>query len=192
MNAFNGLLVTVVSVAGIVVGVFILLIITETVSPQALPGEVFSQPLATMAAQTGGAMWGDVGIGAGLIAAGLLVLVLEARQLTRGVVSGMVMVSSETDGLVRLSLDSITELAKRTGAGNRDVRNIRCHVQVTSGGLSIRCEVGLRMGADVPETSSDVQKNIREIVERLTSLPVRDVPVRARYLGDRDQPLLVR
>jgi uncharacterized alkaline shock family protein YloU len=192
MNAFNGLLVVVGSLVGIAVGVLILLIVTETVSPQDFPGEAFRQELASMAAHTGGALWRDVGIAIGLIAAGLLVLVLEARQLTRGVISGMLLLSSEADGVVRLSLDSITELAKRSGAGNRDVRNIRCHVQTTSGGLSIHCEVGLRMGADVPAASSDVQKNIREIVERLTSLPVRDVPVRARYLGDRDQPVLVR
>ncbi len=192
MNAFNGLLAVVVSLAAFAGGVLILLIVTETVSPQHFPGEVLRQFLTNMVEHTGATLWRDVGIAVGLIAAGLLALVLEAWQLTRTATPGMVLLSSEPDGVVRLSLDSITELAKRTGAGIRDVRNIRCHVRVISGGLSIRCAVGLRMGADVPAASSDVQTNIREVVERLTSLPVRDVPVRARYIGNRDQPVLVR
>ena len=142
MNAFNRLLVAVVSLAAVAAGVLILLIVTDAVSAQPFPGD-FTDSIAE---HTGGALWRDVGIAIGLIAAGLLVLVLEVRQLTRAVTPGMVMLSSEPDGVVRLSLDSITELAKRTGSGIRDVRNIRCQVRVTTGGLSIRCVVGLRMG----------------------------------------------
>ena len=48
------------------------------------------------------------------------------------------------------------------------------------------------MGADVPEVTADIQHDIREVVERLTSLDVIDVPIRARYQGDRDQPVLTR
>ncbi len=188
MNAFNGLLAAVISLAAIAAGVLILLIVTDTVSPQHFPGDF----PARIAAHTGGALWRDVGVAVGLIAAGLLVLVLEARQLTRTVTPGMVLLSSEPDGVVRLSLDSITELAKRTGSAIRDVHNVHCHVLVTPGGLSIHCVVGLRMGADVPAVTSDVQKNIREVVERLTSLPVRDVAVRARYMSNQDQSVLVR
>ena len=48
------------------------------------------------------------------------------------------------------------------------------------------------MGSDVPAVTSDIQHDIREVVERLTGLNVIDVPVRARYQGDRDQPVLTR
>ena len=192
MNVFNGFLVTMGSLAGIAGGVLILLVVTETVSPQVFPSDILRQQFASMAAHTGAALWRDVGIAAALIAAGLFVLFLEARQLTRSATPHMILLSSDAEGVVRLSLDSVSELAKRTGSGNHDVRNIRCRVRVTDRGLSIRCMITLRMGADVPEVSSDVQKNIREVVERLTSLTVSDVPVRVRYQADRDQAPLVR
>ena len=48
------------------------------------------------------------------------------------------------------------------------------------------------MGSDVPAVTADIQRDISEVVERLTSLTVIDVPVRARYQGDRDQPVLTR
>lgn len=192
MSIFNGILVTVGSLAAMAAGALILLVVTATVAPQDFPGALLRPQLDAMAAHTGGALWRDVGIAAGLIAAGLLVLYLEVRQLTRAATPGMVLVSSGADGVVRLSLASVTELAKRTGAASQDVRNIRCRVRVTSAGLIIHCALGLRMGADVPAVSSDVQQNVREVVERLTSLTVSDVPVRARYLRDRAEAVLAR
>lgn len=192
MNAFNGFLATVVSLSSIAAGGLILLIVTETVSPQIVPGVVFRQQLAGMVEHTGALLWRDVGIAVGLIIVGLFVLLLEFRSLTRTATPGMILVRSEPEGVVRMSLDSIAELAKRTGLANRDVNSIRCYVRTRPGGLSIRCVVGLRMGADVPAVSAEVQQNIREAIERLTSLTVSDVPVRARYQGDRDQTLRVR
>ena len=192
MNLLNGLLVTIGALASIAVGVLILLMVTETVPVETLPNAALRQQFAGMAEHSGAALWRDVGIAIGFMAVGLIVLALEARMLTRGGAAGMVMVSSGPDGVVRMSIDSIAQLAQRTARGNRDVRNVRCNVHVTPGGLTIRCVAGLRMGSDVPEVSSDVQQNIREVVERLTGLPVTDVPIRVRYEGDRDQPVLTR
>ena len=192
MNTFNRLFVTVAALAMIAGGVLVLLVVSETVSPRFLPGNTFSPQFTSMAAHTGADLWEDVGIAIGLIVVGALLLALEVRQLVRSSTPGMVLLSSSEEGVVRLSLDSIAELARRTGSGSRGVRNMRCYVRVTSAGLSIRCMVGLRMGANVPEASAEIQKNVREVVERLTSLTVRDVPVRARYLRGGDQPLLAR
>ena len=112
--------------------------------------------------------------------------------MTRTAAPGMVLVSSESNGSVRMSVDSIVQLAQRTAQSNREVRSMRCRVRVTAAGLVIECVAGLRMGADVPEVTAEIQQDVREVVERLTSLQVIDVPVRARYQGDRDQPVLTR
>ncbi len=192
MNLFNGLIVTLGALVSIAAGVLILLVITESVSPQVVPIDVVRQQLAGMADHVGGAFWRDVGIAVGFIAIGLLVLALESRKLTRTASPGMVLVSSQADGVVRLSIESIVQLAQRTAQGNREVRSIRCRVRVAPGGLTINCAAGLRLGSDVPAVTSEVQQDIREVVERLTGLAVIDVPVRARYQGDRDQPVLTR
>lgn len=192
MNFVNGLLVTLSALASIAVGVLILLIVTGTLSPQSIPQTVLSQEFNNMAEHAGGLWWRDVGIGIGLVLVGLIILVLETRIIARTSSSGMVLLSSDLSGTVRMSIDSIAQLAQRTAQGNRDVRSVRCRVNVTPGGLVINCVAGLRMGADVPAVTAEMQQNIREVVERLTSLSVIDVPVRARYQGNRDQPVLTR
>ena len=62
--------------------------------------------MAGMADGAGGAWWRDAGIAAGLVAAGLAVRAFEARMLTRTAVPGMILVSSEPDGSVRMSIES--------------------------------------------------------------------------------------
>ena len=192
MNVLNGLLVILGALASLAVGVLILLVVTQTLSPQAVPIPILQQQLAGMTGHIGGAFWQDVGIAAAFVVVGLIVLGLEARMVTRSATPGMVLVSSEPDGVVRMSIDSIAQLAQRTAQSNRDVRSVRCRIRVTPGGLAIHCVARLRMGADVPAVTSGMQSDIREVVERLTSLVVIDVPVRARYQGDRDQPVLTR
>ena len=192
MNVFNGFLVTLGALACIAVGVLILLVVTDTLASQSVPISPLRQQLNAMAEDTGGAWWRDVGIALGFIVVGLIVLALEARLVTRTAAPGMVLVSSESGGSVRMSVESIVQLAQRTAQSNREVRSIRCRVRVTPAGLVIECTAGLRMGSDVPAVTAEIQQDIREVVERLTSLQVIDVPVRARYQGDRDQPVLTR
>ena len=192
MNTFNGFVVGLVGLLAIVAGVFILLVVTETISVSDVPWDAFDQQLTVMASETGASWWADVGIAIGLIVGGVVLLALEFLRLTRVATPGMVLLSSDAEGAVRVSLESIRELAEQTGRGNRDVRRIRCVIRVTAGGLRIRCAVGLRMAADVPGASAEIQKDVREVIERLVGLPVLEVPVRARYLRDRDQAVLVR
>ncbi len=192
MNAFNGLLVTLGALASIAVGVLILLVVTETLSPQAVPVPVLQQQLSGMTQDVGGAWWRDVGIAAAFVVVGLLILGFETRLVRRTAAPGMVLLSSDANGAVRLAVESIAQLAQRTAESNREVRSVRCRIRVVPGGLTIICVAGLRMGSDVPAVTSDLQHDIREVVERLTGLNVIDVPVRARYQGDRDQPILTR
>ena len=192
MNLFNGLLVSLGALASVAVGVLILLVLTQTLSAEILPTDALSQQFAGLSEQSGGALWRDIGVAAAFILVGFAVLALEARALTRTAAPGMVLISSDQNGVVRLSIESISQLAQRTAQANREVRSIRCRVRVAPGGLTINCAAGLRMGSDVPAVTSDIQHDIREVVERLTGLVVIDVPVRARYQGDRDQPVLTR
>jgi hypothetical protein len=192
MHVVNALLVALGALASIAVGVLILLVVTETLSPQAVPVPVLQQQLLSMTEHAGGAWWRDVGIAVGFIVVGLLVLAFEARSLTRTASPGMVLISSDANGTVRLAVDSIAQLAQRTAQSNREIRSVRCRIRVAPGGLTINCVAGLRMGSDVPAVTSDLQRDIREVVERLTGLSIIDVPVRTRYQGDRDQPVLTR
>ena len=185
MNTLNAFLVALGGTVAIAAGILILLIATETVSSGLIPGDVFDS-------EAGAELWEYVGIASALIVAGMAILALEFRHLTRAAAPGMLILSSESEGTVRLSLESIRELAERTAQGNRSVQRIRCGVQDTGAGVRIRCSVGLRMGTDIPTASSAIQHDMREVVERLIGIPVLDVAIRARYLNDHDQALVGR
>ena len=192
MNTLNAFLVALGGTVAIAAGILILLIATETVSSGLIPGDVFDSELAAITGETGAELWKYVGIALALIGVGMAVLAFELRHLTRAATPGMLILSSESEGTVRLSLESIRELAERTAQGNRSVQRIRCGVQATGVGVRIRCSVGLGMGTDVPTASSAIQHDMREVVERLIGIPVLDVAIRARYLNDHDQALVGR
>ena len=192
MNAFNALFVSLVGTAFIAAGVFILLIVTGVLAPAVVPFSIFDTQAAAMAAKTGVDILVDIGVAAILIVVGAILLGLELRRLTVAVTPGMLLLRSDSIGSVRMALDSIRELAEMAGAGSREVRNIRCGVRVVKGGLRLRCTVALLMGCDVSSVSAKVQKDVLETVERLTGVDVIEVPIRAHYLRDRDQAVLVR
>ena len=127
-----------------------------------------------------------------LIATGILVLVVEFLHAVRAASPSMVLLRSEEEGIVRISLESIRQLAERTCQGNRSVRRTRCSVRMTEGGLQMQCAVGLNMGSEVPGESSAIQRDVKEVVERLTGLPVVEVSIRANYVKDREQAVLAR
>ena len=192
MNAFNALFVSLVALAVIAAGVFILLIVTGILAATVVPFTIFDAQASAMAAKKGPGVLTDVGIASGLVIVGLLLIGLQLRRLAGAVTPGMLLLQSDPQGSVRLALDSIRELAEMSGKASREVRDIHCTVQVIKGGLRLRCTAILRMGCDVPEVSKHVQQNVLETVERLTGVQVIDVPIRARYLRDRDQAVLVR
>ena len=192
MNAFNALFVSLVGLALVAAGVFILLIITGILAATAVPFTTFDAQASAIAAKKGAGLLVDIGIAAGLVLAGIILLGLELRKLAGAVTPGMLLLESSATGTVRIALDSIRELAEMAGMGNREVRQISCTVRVVKGGLRLRCSVALRMGSDVSTVSRSVQQNVLETVERLTGVQVVDIPIRARYLRDRDQAVLVR
>ena len=122
MNFLNGLLATLGSLVLVAAGIMMVLIASEAVSPNVIPGGAFDSELADVASATGAGMWGYVGAAIALIAIGILVLVVEFLHVVRAAAPGMVLLRSEEEGIVRISLESIRQLAERTCRGNRSVR----------------------------------------------------------------------
>ena len=190
MNVFNRLLGILVSAALLFAGVVLLLLITKAADPEAIGGKRFEPELASIAAAKEDRLAANYGIAIGLIVGGVVLLIVESRPLLAG--PRMVLVSGQPEGVVRVSLDSITELAERTGREHRYVNSVRCRVHPTSAGLRIRCQANLNMGSDVPAVSTELQSSVKEVVERLVGLNVIDVAVRAKYTGGGDVALLAR
>lgn len=192
MNFLNGFLVTVGSLVLVAAGIMMVLIVGGAVSPTVIPGGAFDSELASIAAATGSGLWAYLGAGIVLIAIGVLVLLIEFLHAARNAAPGMVLLRSEADGVVRISLDSVKQLAEQTCQSNRQVRRTNCGVRMTEEGLQMQLRVGLQLGAEVPAESSAIQKEVKEVVERLIGLPVADVSIRAHYMKGREQSVLVR
>ena len=192
MNLVNGLLVSLGSLVLIAAGILMVLIASEAVSPTVIPGGAFDAELFDVAIATGSGLWAYVGSGIALIALGVLVLLFEFLHAARNAAPGMVLLRSETEGIVRISLDSVRQLAEQTCQSNRQVRRTDCGVQMAEDGLRIQLAVGLHLAAEVPRESSAIQQEVKEVVERLIGLPVADVSIRAHYMKGREQSVLVR
>ena len=190
MNLMNRLLAILASALLLLVGVVLLLVAADAVEPSQIAGGPFAPQLQRVDASSGDHLVANYGIALGLIAAGVVLLAFESRSLLAG--PSMVLISGGPEGVIRVSIDSITELAERTSRGHRSVNSVRCYVRATSSGLRIRCQAKLNMGSDVPAVSVELQNSTKEVVERLIGLPVVDVAVRAKYAGDGDVALLAR
>ena len=190
MNLINRLIVLILALVALLGGVLVLLVLTGAIAPEEIPGGLLLPQFESVAKGKGAALGTNIGIAIALLLGGLLVLVMELRPLASG--PRMVLVSAGEQGVVRIALESIRELAEKTGGGNRSVRSLKCRVRVTPSGLRILCLANLNLGSDVPIVSSELQKSIDDAVERLTGLPVIDVAVRARYGGDGELSLVAR
>ncbi len=199
MNIVNRIVVSLGALVLVAAGVYILLLVSNTVGPEEIPlgqGEIREQYLVTqierIAVDTGADFWADVGIALGFIAAGAAILILQLVSLGRGRDGRMVLLRDDENGYVHVSVQSIRELTERTAYSVRSVLAAECSVKVTPGGLRMKCNLTLRMGTEMPAATRDVQAAVHEVVERLTGLKVIDVSVAARYGRHRDEPLLAR
>ncbi len=193
MNIVNRLVVSLGALVFVAAGVYILLLISGTLLPGDINGEFFVPQIERIAADTGADLWADVGIAIGFIAVGAVVLLIQLATLgRRGREGRTVLLRDDEQGYVRISVESIRELAERTTYGVRSVLDARCSVKVTPGGLRMGCHLTLRMATDLPDATANVQTAVRDVVERLTGLKVIDVSVTARYGRHRDEPVLAR
>ena len=71
-------------------------------------------------------LWGYVGAAIVLIAVGILVLVVNSSMPSGPPPPAWCCSRSEEEGIVRISLESVRQLAERTCRGNRSGRRTRC------------------------------------------------------------------
>ena len=215
MNSINRFLVSLVATVLILAGVYVLLLASGTVDPGTLDGELLipltegivadtgadlwvdletaiSLVAVGIAADMGADLWVDVGIAISLIAVGMVLLIVQLGFAGDRRSAATVLLRDDEEGRVRISVESIRQLTERTSYGVRSVRGAKGSVRVTPGGLRLGCDLTLHMAADLPAATAEVQRAVREVVERLTGLKVIDVSVRARYGRERDEPVLAK
>ena len=185
MSVVNRCIIFILALLVLLSGVLVLLVAAGAVDP----GDLLL-PLENVAKAKGADLAAANGIAVVMVVMGLLLLIFVLRPIAAR--PRLVLVSAGEEGVVQIALDSVREMAERTGGGNRSVKGLKCRVRVTSGGLRILCLADLNMGSDIPKVSSELQESIKDVVERLIGLAVVDVGVKAKYRGDGDLSLIAR
>ena len=189
----------------LVAAIVVLLVTTEVVDPDFLPGGSAQTPSdAWFYAQLKGIAdfgGGDqtitivVSVAVAVVMLGLLVMTAAPGVRRR---RGSLQISSDAEGLTSVEVGSVRLLAERTGAVNRSVSSIRCRIGVRrrpvgSGPASIfiACYPRVVLGSDLQEIRDDLQTRIKQAVEKLTGLTVLQVHVvRIKFDKGEDSRLL--
>ena len=196
MGLWNRLAVSLVSLFLIIAAVVTLLVATEAVPPDFLPGGVvadglvseeswFQSELENLASYEGSARVISMAISIAVAAVMLLVLLAEWRV---GQKTMSLLISVTGEGGLSIEEDSVRYLAERTGQSNRNVTRLRCGVRiqgrrnVAPARVIITCYPRVILGSNVQEIRDDLQQRVKDSVESLTGLLVDRVDVaRVRY-----------
>ena len=196
MGLWNRLAVSLVSLFLIIAAVVTLLVATEAVPPDFLPGGVvgdglvseeswFQSELEDLASYEGSARVISMAISIAVAAVMLLVLLAEWRV---GQKTMSLLISVTGEGGLSIEEDSVRYLAERTGQSNRNVTRLRCGVRiqgrrnVAPARVIITCYPRVVLGSNVQEIRDDLQQRVKDSVESLTGLLVDRVDVaRVRY-----------
>ena len=196
MDRWNRIIVSLVALFLVIGAVVALLVTTEAVDPDILPGG--TEPTSTDSwfyAELDGLRDLDgtdktialvVSIAVGLSMLGLLYVEIDRGLGSRDV---LLPISFTDDGMLTIATSSVQLLAERTGATNRHITSLRCRVGVrrrpTTGEpatITIECYPRVDLGSDVQEMRDDLQTRIKDTVQRLTGLIVLRIDVmRVRY-----------
>ena len=195
MDRWNRVAISLVALLVLVGAVVTVLVATEAVDPDFLPGGSeettseawFYDQLKGVADFSGSdqAVAIVVTIVVGLAMVPLLWL--QARPILRKRQS--LPVSTTERGAFTVEADSVKLLAEKVGASNRNVSSLKCRLRVRrrtpAGGpasIVIECCPRVVLGSNVPEIRDDLQTRIKESVEQLTGLTVLRVNVmRIKY-----------
>ena len=191
MGLWNRLAVSLVSLFLIIAAVVTLLVATEAVPPEFLPGGVvgdglvseeswFQSELEDLASYEGLARVISMAISIAVAAIMLLVLLAQWRL---GQKTMNLLVSVTGEGGLSIEEDSVRYLAERTGQSNRNVTRLRCGVRiqgrrnVAPARVIITCYPRLILGSNVQDIRDDLQQRVKVSVESLTGLLVDRVDV---------------
>ena len=204
MNRWNRLLIMLVALLVLAGAVVIVLVATEAVEPDLLPGGSESDPsgawfysqLLGVAGFSGSEQAITIVVSVAVGVAMLGLLFLEIRPALQR--PSRLQISSTPDGVLNIEEDSVRLLAERTGIANRNISSVRCRVSVrrrpAGGGpasVVIDCYPRLILGSSVPEVRDDLQTRVRDTVERFTGLTVLRVNVIRVHYERGDGPRLM-
>ena len=201
MDLWNRLIVSLVALFLLAGAIVTLLVATNAVAPDFLPGGAEDQAWFYSELRgvdrfggTGQAVTIVVDVVVGVVMLALLFLELISLRSKPALLA----ISSASRGALNIEESSVRLLAERVGISNRNITSLRCRLRKGRrppvGGpasITISCYPRMVLGSNVPDMRDDLQTRIKDAVQQLTGLNVLQVNVmRVRYDRDNDSRLL--
>jgi len=87
-------------------------------------------------------------------------------------------INQRTDlGDIRISVETVENLALKAAARTRGVKDLRARVRVTEAGLEILIRAFIDGEGSIPALSEEIQRTVSEQIEEATGIPVAEVSV---------------
>jgi uncharacterized alkaline shock family protein YloU len=87
-------------------------------------------------------------------------------------------IDQRTDfGDIRISLETVENLALKAASRQRGVQDLRARIRVTDAGIDISIRAVVDGDSPIPALSEEMQRTVREYVEEITGIPVANVAV---------------
>jgi Uncharacterized protein conserved in bacteria len=80
-------------------------------------------------------------------------------------------------GDIRISLETVENLALKAASRQRGVQDLRARIRVTDAGIDISIRAVVDGDSPIPSLSEEMQKSVRDYVEEITGIPVANVAV---------------
>jgi uncharacterized alkaline shock family protein YloU len=116
-----------------------------------------------------------------LAATGIILFLMSLRffvvSLHRGSATSPSIDQRTEFGDIRISIETIENLALKAATRQRGVKDLRARVQVTDAGLDIVLRAVIDGESSIPVLTEEIQKAVKEHVEEITGIPVINVAV---------------
>jgi hypothetical protein len=176
INVFNRLLLVILGALALVVGVLVLLLVTQAIRPADVsPGGVLFDQWRWVASLSGGAATTAAIIGTLLALAGLALIALELIPGRREAPSYVI----RKDGLgtVTVARKSVSQVVQYEAAQIDGIREVRPEVRNGTDGIHVIAHASLAPDAAAATVAEQLQANVKESVQRHIGLPVAEVQV---------------
>ncbi|XEC92845.1 alkaline shock response membrane anchor protein AmaP [Paenibacillus tarimensis] len=87
-------------------------------------------------------------------------------------------IDQRTDfGDIRISMETVENLALKTAAKQRGVKDLKARIRIADAGLEIMLRAVVDGESSIPALTEDIQRTVKEHVEEITGIPVAMVTV---------------
>ena len=189
MDILNRFIIVVAAIVVIAGAIMTVLVASEAADPDFLFSGWFDSQFQEAADSSGGEVAAIITTCIAIALATAVLLIYEIIPMRRPV---KYLIGSSEQGISTIDRDSIRELVESTAMSFQNVRDVRCKVVKSTGGLIISCRSQLSLGTNLSEITSELQSKIKNTVEELTGLTVLQINVKSKYESGRTKHTALR